>query len=65
MLCQQCNKNDMEETIKMASCNKIQHDVAACWSMLQTYMLPPLQACCSQAYAACWSMLQPEMLLPV
>jgi hypothetical protein len=51
--------------------------VAACSSMLQPDMLPPVQACCSRTccrlfehvaaglVAACSSMLQPDMLPPV
>jgi hypothetical protein len=32
----------------MASCNKMQHDVAAFSSMLQPDMLPTVEACCNQ-----------------
>jgi hypothetical protein len=37
-LCWQCNKNDIK-TIKTISCNKMQHEVAACSSRLQPDML--------------------------
>ncbi len=74
-LCRQCNKNDIE-TIKSISCNKMQHEVAACSSMLQQDMLPTVRACCSRTccslfkqvatrhVAAYSSRLQPDMLPP-
>jgi hypothetical protein len=55
----------------------MQHDVAACLSMLQPDMLPPVRASCSRTcyrlfehvaaghVAACSSMLQLEMLPPL
>jgi hypothetical protein len=61
----------------MNSCNKLQHEVAACLSMLQLDMLQPVRACCSRCsrtcchlfkhvaaghVATCSSMLQPDML---
>jgi hypothetical protein len=45
-LYRQSNKNGIEDTIKMASCNKMQHNVAACSSMLQPDMFPPVRTCC-------------------
>ncbi len=55
-----------------AACWSIAGHVAACLSMLQTDMLPPVLACCSRTFAACWSIvghvaacssiLQPDML---
>ncbi len=61
-LFRQCNKNDVEGTIKMTSCNKMQHDVAASSSMLQPDMLPPVDSSRLQpdGVAACSSMLQPD-----
>ncbi len=40
-LCWKCNKNDIEETIKMTGCNTMQHDVAA------------IRACCSLIRSCC------------
>jgi hypothetical protein len=51
-LCWQCNKNDIA-TIKTISCNKMQHEVAVCSSMLQQDMLPPDRACCSLIRTCC------------
>jgi hypothetical protein len=67
----QCNKNDIEENLKM------QHEAAACFSMLQPDMLLTVKSCCSRRcchlykhvavghVATCLIMLQPDMLPPV
>ncbi len=58
----------IKKTIKMTSCNKMQHDVAAFSSKLQPDMLPHLFQHVAAGYvaaghvASCPSMLQPDVV---